>query len=76
MLAFLDRHLRVGRPRRGPLAGFAAASRCACSPTHLIRVNHVGPLERARQLEGLGSLKISLQQPLGLDFQSACKLIS
>jgi hypothetical protein len=76
MLAFLDRHPRVGRRRRDPLAGFAAASQCACPPTHLNRVNHVGPLERARQLEGLGYLGISLQQPLGLDFQSACNLIS
>src|SRR3712207_206967 len=36
----------------------------------------VGPLERARQLEGLGFLGITLQQPLGLNFQSAWKLIS
>ena len=36
----------------------------------------VGPLERARQLEGLGFLGITLQQPLGLGFQSAWKLIS
>ena len=35
-----------------------------------------GPLERARQLEGLGFLGITLQQPLGLGFQSAWKLIS
>ena len=35
-----------------------------------------GPLERARQLEGLGFLGITLQQPLGLNFQSAWKLIS
>src|SRR5918997_3998311 len=28
----------------------------------------VGPLERARQLEGLGFLGITLQQPLGLNF--------
>ena len=34
-----------------------------------------GPLERARQLEGLGFLGITLQQPLGLNFQSAWKLI-
>ena len=36
----------------------------------------VGPLERARELEGLGFLGITLQQPLGLNFQSAWKLIS
>ena len=35
-----------------------------------------GPLERARQPEGLGFLGITLQQPLGLNFQSAWKLIS
>ena len=36
----------------------------------------VGPLERARQLEGLGFLGITLQQPLGLNFQSTWKLAS
>jgi 8-hydroxy-5-deazaflavin:NADPH oxidoreductase len=36
----------------------------------------VGPLERAKHLEGLGFLHITLQQPLGLGFQSAWKLIS
>ena len=40
------------------------------------RAIDVGPLERARQLEGLGLLGITLQQPLGLNFQSAWKLIS
>lgn len=35
-----------------------------------------GPLRRARQLEGLGFLGMTLQQPLGLNFQSAWKLIS
>ena len=35
-----------------------------------------GALERARQLEGLGFLGISLQQPLGLNFASAWKLVS
>jgi NADPH-dependent F420 reductase len=41
-----------------------------------LRAIDVGPLERARQLEGLGFLVITLQQPLGLNFQSAWKLIS
>ena len=41
-----------------------------------LRAIDVGPLERARQLEGLGFIGIALQQPLGLDFQSAWKLIS
>ena len=35
-----------------------------------------GSLRRARQLEGLGFLGITLQEPLNLDFQSAWKLIS
>jgi predicted dinucleotide-binding enzyme len=35
-----------------------------------------GPLRRARELEDLGFLGITLQQPLGLNFQSAWKLIS
>ena len=41
-----------------------------------LRAIDVGPLERARKLEGLGFLGTTLQQPLGLNFQSACKLIS
>ena len=41
-----------------------------------LRAIDVGPLERARQLEGLGFLGITLQLPLGLNFQSAWKLIS
>ena len=41
-----------------------------------LRAIDVGPLERARQLEGLGFLGIALQQPLGLIFHSAWKLIS
>jgi len=41
-----------------------------------LRAIDVGPLERARHLEGLGFLGITLQQPLGLNFRSAWKLIS
>ena len=41
-----------------------------------LRAIDVGPLERARQLEGLGFLGITLQQPLGLTFRSAWNLIS
>jgi len=41
-----------------------------------LRAIDVGPLERARELEGLGFLGIALQQPLALNFQSAWKLIS
>ena len=41
-----------------------------------LRAIDVGPLERARELESLGFLGITLQQPLGLNFQSAWKLAS
>ncbi len=41
-----------------------------------LRAIDVGPLERARELGGLGFLGIALQQQLGLNFQSAWKLIS
>jgi predicted dinucleotide-binding enzyme len=41
-----------------------------------LRAIDVGPLEQARHLQGLGFLGITLQQPLGLNFQSAWKLIS
>jgi 8-hydroxy-5-deazaflavin:NADPH oxidoreductase len=41
-----------------------------------LRAIDVGSLERARQLEGLGFLGMMLQQPLGLNFRSAWKLIS
>ena len=40
-----------------------------------LRPINVGPLSRARQLEQLGFLHISLQQPLGLGFGSAVKLV-
>jgi predicted dinucleotide-binding enzyme len=36
----------------------------------------VGPLARARQLENLGYLGIAIQQPLGLGFSSAWKLLT
>jgi 8-hydroxy-5-deazaflavin:NADPH oxidoreductase len=41
-----------------------------------LRAIDVGPLERARHLEGLGFLGITLQQPLVLNFQSTWKLAS
>ena len=41
-----------------------------------LRAIDVGPLERARELKGLGFLGMTLQQPLGLNFRSAWKLIS
>jgi 8-hydroxy-5-deazaflavin:NADPH oxidoreductase len=40
-----------------------------------LRSIDVGPLRRAQQLEQLGFLHISLQQPLGLNFGSAVKLL-
>jgi 8-hydroxy-5-deazaflavin:NADPH oxidoreductase len=39
-------------------------------------LSDVGPLERTRQLEGLGFLGITLQQPLGLNLQSGWKLVN
>jgi len=41
-----------------------------------VRAIDVSPLERARELEGLGFLGMMLQQPLGLNFRSAWKLVS
>jgi 8-hydroxy-5-deazaflavin:NADPH oxidoreductase len=41
-----------------------------------LRPLDVGPLRRAQQLEQLGFLHISVQQPLGLNFASAVKLLS
>jgi 8-hydroxy-5-deazaflavin:NADPH oxidoreductase len=41
-----------------------------------LRPLDVGPLARAQQLEHLGFLHISIQQPLGLGFASAFKLLS
>ena len=40
------------------------------------RALDAGPLRRSRELERLGFLGMTLQQPLGLNFQSAWKLIS
>jgi 8-hydroxy-5-deazaflavin:NADPH oxidoreductase len=40
-----------------------------------LRPLDVGPLRRAQQLEQLGFLHIALQQPLGLNFESAVKLL-
>jgi predicted dinucleotide-binding enzyme len=40
-----------------------------------LRPLDVGPLRRAQQLEQLGFLHISLQQPLGLNFGNAVKLV-
>ena len=39
-----------------------------------LRAIDVGPLARAQQLEHVGFLHISLQEPLGLGFGSALKL--
>jgi 8-hydroxy-5-deazaflavin:NADPH oxidoreductase len=40
-----------------------------------LRAIDVGPLSRARQLEGIGFLGITLQGPLGTNFMSAWKLL-
>ncbi|MFI5824937.1 NADPH-dependent F420 reductase [Streptomyces rishiriensis] len=40
-----------------------------------MRPRDVGPLRRARELEALGFLHISLQQPLELNWQSAIKIL-
>ena len=40
------------------------------------RAIDAGPLRRARELERLGFLGMTLQQPIGLNFQSAWKLVS
>ncbi len=40
-----------------------------------LRAIDVGPLRRAQQLEQLGLLHIALQEPLGLGFGSAVKLV-
>jgi predicted dinucleotide-binding enzyme len=39
-----------------------------------LRPIDTGPLRHAQQLEQLGFLHISIQQPLGLGFQSAIKI--
>jgi NADPH-dependent F420 reductase len=41
-----------------------------------LRAIDVGPLERARHLEGLGFVHMMAQQPLGTGFASAVKVIS
>jgi 8-hydroxy-5-deazaflavin:NADPH oxidoreductase len=41
-----------------------------------LRPIDVGPLGRVQQLEQLGFLHISLQQPLGLSFGSTIKLVT
>jgi NADPH-dependent F420 reductase len=41
-----------------------------------LRAIDAGPLERARQLEGIGFLHITLQQQLGTGFSSAVKILA
>jgi predicted dinucleotide-binding enzyme len=41
-----------------------------------LRPLDVGPLRRARELEALGFLTITMQEPLGLNWSSAIKIIS
>ncbi len=40
-----------------------------------LRPLDMGPLRRARELEGLGLLHISIQEPLGLNWSSAIKIL-
>lgn len=41
-----------------------------------LRPLDVGPLRRARELEALGLLNIAIQEPLGLNYASAIKILS
>lgn len=41
-----------------------------------LRPIHAGPLRRARQLEGIGLLHITLQERLGTNWQSTIKILS
>ena len=41
-----------------------------------LRPIDAGPLRRARELEALGYLHMAVQQPLGMGFSSAVKILS
>ena len=41
-----------------------------------LRPIEAGPLRRARELEALGYLHMAVQQPLGMGFSSAVKILS
>ena len=68
----------AGQPLDVFIAGDDAAAKATIS--HLVEAGglhaiDVGPLSRARQLEGMGFLGITLQGPLGTHFMSAWKLL-
>lgn len=75
--------LVAGEVAGQPLDVFVAADEASAKQAVIglveaggLRAIDAGPLRRARQLEGLGFLGMTLQQPLGLGFASAWKLIS
>jgi 8-hydroxy-5-deazaflavin:NADPH oxidoreductase len=68
-----------GQPLDVLLAGDAADAKQKVAQLTMdggLRPLDVGPLARAQQLEQLGFLHISIQQPLGFGFASAVKLLS
>jgi hypothetical protein len=72
---------RLAKELRAAAHGGATVE--AAGPTSELRgevlvlaVYYPGALELARELEGFGLLGITLQQPLGLDFQSTWKVAS
>ena len=68
----------AGQPLDVFIAGDDAAAKATISQlveAGGLRAIDVGPLSRARQLEGIGLLGITLQGPLGTNFMSAWKLL-
>lgn len=62
-----------GEPR--DVVGAGPSNVLALTPCYGLRPIDVGSLNRAQQLEQLGFLHISLQQPLDLGFGSAIKFV-
>lgn len=56
------------------VVGAGPSNELALAPCYGLRPIDVGSLNRAQQLEQLGFLHISLQEPLGAGFGSALKL--
>ena len=68
----------AGQPLDVFIAGDDAAAKATISQlveAGGLRAIDTGPLSRARQLEGMGFLGITLQGPLGTQFMSAWKLL-
>lgn len=68
----------AGQPLDVFIAGDDAAAKATISQLVEeggLRAIDTGPLSRARQLEGIGLLGITLQGPLGTNFMSAWKLL-